>query len=116
MIPSDRGPESGGGVDFAALRRARILYWMGSLCLPLAIGAALGYLAGTGAWQGPLRLGLSLCAVAALGVGLMSVGLVREQRLNGPSLGKQRVLLGAVLVLLGAVGSCLLAIALGHSA
>ena len=114
-VPFDRGSDRGAGPDFAALRRARIVYWMGTLCLPLSTGVALGYWAGRSGWQWQPSLGLLSCAAALLGVGLMSVGLAREQRLNGPSVGKQRVLLCAVLALVCAVATSVLGIALGQS-
>lgn len=87
--------------DDPGLRRARILYWMGTLSLPFCLGLGLGSWSERRALAAPS--GLLIGAVAVLGAGLlaMSVALAREQALNGPSPAKRRVraLYAAALVL-----------------
>lgn len=74
------------------LRRARILFWMGTLSLPFCLGLGLGSWSQRSGRATTLD-GLLGVAVAVLAAGLlaMSVALARERALNGPSPAKQRV-------------------------
>ncbi len=96
LEPPHGGPQGAGfdqpGVDALALRRARILYWIGTLSLPLSVGASIGYAVGSRVADGVSVLSAGACCALAAGLAAMTVALRRERALNGASVAKSRVL------------------------